>query len=144
MVDRLVQDEQIRAARDQHRQHQPHPLAKTQLARQAEHIIAREQEKVQKRARFGVAALRPGSRRARCCAVEDLLFLGQIADLDAGPDAHPPGQRRHFADDRLQQRTFAVPFGPRTATRSPARSARFRSGSSGLSGRSQSSGFPGR
>src|SRR5580765_526046 len=110
VVRRLVEDEEVGAARDDQRESEAPPLA----ARERTHgllmrLPAREEELPQELLRLRPPQAGRADRRVqhRPALVELRLVLGEVRGLDAVPQADTTGGRLASPEDRLEQRGLA-------------------------------------
>ena len=110
MVRRLVEDEEVGARGDDHRERESPPLA----AREHGDLllllgVAREEELAQEVLRLGTCESRhrDGAVEHGAALVELDVVLGEVGGLDAVTHADLPAVRVAMADERLEQRRLA-------------------------------------
>ena len=110
VVRRLVEHEQVRAARDDEREREPPPLAAGERAHRLLVLLpAREEEPAEELLRLRAPQPGRGDRGVehRAALVELRLVLGEVRGLDAVAELDPPRGGLAPAEHRLEQRRLA-------------------------------------
>ena len=115
VVRRLVQDQQVRARRDQDREAKALGLAAGEGSDRLHRVVAREQEAPQERPGLGLreagSRLRVAERREPVVA-RQLGVLREVPDLHVVADLKPASVELAAADQRLDERGLAAPVRP--------------------------------